>query len=142
MDGAHIVDGTTTASCPAENHAGSGPNVRSLQKPGLAVVDSGHVTVSGLEIRHFCMGVMLLRSHDNHIHHNVIHDMVGAAGIMITGDDGTAAGGSTKGLSTNNVIERNVIHDTGDGGEHARDDEADRDQQRSLEYVLYYCNRA
>ena len=39
---------------------------------------------------------------------------------MITGDDGTAAGGSTVGLSTNNLIEWNVIYDTGDGGECTR----------------------
>ena len=120
IDGANFIDVTTTASCPAENGVGSGPNVRSLQKPGLAVVDSGEVDISGLEIRHFCIGVMLLRSHDNQIHHNVIHDMVGAAGVMITGDDGTAAGGATTGLSTNNLIEYNVIYDTGDGGECTR----------------------
>jgi len=65
------VDVTTTASCPAENGVGSGPNVRSLQKPGLAVVDSGNVEIRGLEIRNFCIGVMLLRSHDNHIHHDL-----------------------------------------------------------------------
>lgn len=120
IDGSNVVDVTTTTSCPAENGVGSGPNVRSLQKPGLAVVDTGNVEISGLEIRNFCIGIMLLRSHDNHIHHNVIHDMVGAAGVMITGDDGTPAGGSTTGLSTNNLIEWNVIYDTGDGGECTR----------------------
>jgi 3-dehydroshikimate dehydratase len=120
IDGSNVVDVTTTNSCPAENGVGSGPNVRSLQKPGLAVVDSGNVEISGLEIRNFCIGIMLLRSHDNHVHHNVIHDMVGAAGVMITGDDGTAAGGSTIGLSTDNLVEWNVIYDTGDGGECTR----------------------
>jgi len=120
IDGSNVVDVTTTNSCPPENGVGSGPNVRSLQKPGLAVVDSGHVEISGLEIRNFCIGIMLLRSHDNHVHHNVIHDMVGAAGVLITGDDGTAAGGSTTGLSTDNLIEWNVIYDTGDGGECTR----------------------
>jgi hypothetical protein len=43
--------------------------------------------------------------------------MVGAAGVMITGDDGTPAGGSTSGLGTNNFVEHNVIFDTGDGSE-------------------------
>ena len=111
---------STTASCPAETGSGSGPNVRSLQKPGLAVIDSGGVDISGLEIRNFCIGIMLLRSRDNHIHRNVIHDMVGAAGIMVTGDAGDAAGSITTGLSTNNVIEYNVVYDTGDGGECTR----------------------
>jgi len=120
IDGSRIVDTTTTASCPAENGVGAGPNVRSLQKPALAVVDSGDVDISGLEIRNFCIGIMLLRSHDNRIHHNVIHDMVGAAGVMITGDDGSAAGNATSGLSTRNLVEYNVIYDTGDGGECTR----------------------
>jgi len=120
IDGSEIVDVTTTASCPGENGVGSGPNVRSLQKPGLAIVDTGDVEISGLEVRNFCIGVMLLRSHDNRIHHNVIHDMVGAAGVLITGDDGTPAGGATTGLSTGNLIEWNVIYDTGDGGECTR----------------------
>ena len=80
IDGSNVVDVSTTASCPAENGNGSGPNVRSLQKPRLAVVDSGGIDISGLEIRNFCIGIMLLRSRDNRVHHNVIHDMVGAAG--------------------------------------------------------------
>jgi 3-dehydroshikimate dehydratase len=120
IDGSNIVDVSTTASCPAENGVGNGPNVRSLQKPALSVVDSGNVDISGLEIRNFCIGVMLLRSRDDRIHHNVIHDMVGAAGVMITGDAGDAAGSSTTGLSINNIVEYNDIYDTGDGGECTR----------------------
>lgn len=120
IDGSNIVDTSTILSCPGENGAGAGPNVRSLQKPALAVVDSGNVDISGLEIRNWCIGVLLLRSHDNHIHHNSIHDMVGAAGVEITGDAGDAAGSSTSGLSTNNLVEYNTIYDTGDGGECTR----------------------
>ena len=119
LDGSNFIDTTTVNSCPAET-SGFGPNVRSLQKPALAVVDSGGVDISGLEIRNFCIGVMLLRSHDNHIHHNLIHDTVGAAGILVTGDDGTAAGGATTGKSINNLIEYNVIYNTGDGMECTR----------------------
>jgi hypothetical protein len=63
---------------------------------------------------------MLLRSRDNHIHRNIIHDMVGAAGILITGDAGDAAGGITEGKSVDNLVERNVIYDTGDGAECTR----------------------
>src|SRR5207248_4337825 len=94
--------------------------VRSLQKPGLAVVDSGNVEISNIEITNFCIGVLLLRSHDNHVHHNTIHHTSGAAGVLVTGDDGTAAGGSTTGLSTRNLIEFNTIYETGDGMECTR----------------------
>ena len=88
--------------------------------PALQVVDSGNVDISGFEIRNICIGVMLLRSHDNHVHHNLIHNIVGAAGILVTGDDGTAAGNSTVGLSTRNLLEYNVFYNTGDGMECTR----------------------
>src|SRR5207244_5221008 len=94
--------------------------VRSLPKPGLAVVDSGNVEISNLEITNFCIGVLLLRSHDNHVHHNTIHNTSGAAGVLVTGDDGTPAGGSTTGLSTRNLIEYNLVYETGDGMECTR----------------------
>jgi len=120
IDGSAMVDMSTTASCPAEDGKGDGPNVRSLQKPILAVVDSGGVEITGLEIRNACIGVMLLRSRDNRIHHNIIHDMVGAAGVLITGDAGDAAGSATAGRSIDNLVESNVIYDTGDGAECTR----------------------
>ena len=120
LDGSRFVDTRTTRSCPSEDGKGDGPNVRSLQKPALAVVDSGGVEITGLEIRNFCIGVMLLRSRDNFIHRNIIHDMVGAAGILVTGDAGDATGSITEGRSVDNVIERNVIYDTADGAECTR----------------------
>jgi 3-dehydroshikimate dehydratase len=119
IDGANFIDGNDQSSCPGET-SGFGPNVRSLQKPGLAVVDSRNVEISNLEITNFCIGVMLLRSHDNHVHHNTIHNTAGAAGVLVTGDDGTAAGGSTIGLSTRNLIEYNTVYETGDGMECTR----------------------
>jgi len=120
LDGSSFVNPNTVASCPAQNGVGSGPNVRSLLNPALQVVDSGNVDISGFEIRNVCIGVMLLRSHDNHVHHNLIHNTVGAAAVLVTGDDGSAAGGSTVGLSTGNVLEYNVTYDTGDGMECTR----------------------
>jgi 3-dehydroshikimate dehydratase len=119
LDGGNFIDGNDQASCPGET-GGFGPNVRSLQKPGLSVVDSGNVEISNLEITNFCIGVLLLRSHDNHIHHNTIHNISGAAGIAVTGDDGTPAGGSTTGRSTRNLIEYNRLFETGDGMECTR----------------------
>ena len=82
------------------------------------MVDSSNVEISGLEIRQFCIGILSLRSHDNHFHHNKIHNMAGAAGIEFTGDDGN--GGPTTGLSTRNVMDYNIIYDTGDGAEFTR----------------------
>jgi 3-dehydroshikimate dehydratase len=119
LDGGNFIDGNDQASCPGET-GGFGPNVRSLQKPGLAVVDSGNVEISNLEVRNFCIGILLLRSHDNHIHHNTVHHVSGAAGIAVTGDDGTPAGGATVGLSTRNLIEYNRLYETGDGMECTR----------------------
>ena len=119
IDGGNFIDGNNQASCPGET-SGFGPNVRSLQKPGLAVVDSGNVEISNLEITNFCIGILSVRSHDNHFHHNSIHNTAGAAGIEITGDDGTPAGGSTTGLSTRNLIEYNTVYETGDGMECTR----------------------
>src|SRR5207237_7346666 len=64
IDGGNFIDGNNPASCPGET-GGFGPNVRSLQKPGLAVVHSGKVEISNLEITNFCIGVRLLRRPDN-----------------------------------------------------------------------------
>jgi 3-dehydroshikimate dehydratase len=120
LDGSGFVNTSSSASCPAQNGIGSGTNVRSLINPALQVIDSGNVDISGFEIRNVCIGVMLLRSHDNHVHHNLIHNVVGAAGILVTGDDGSVAGNSTAGLSTANMLEYNVLYNTGDGMECSR----------------------
>src|SRR6202030_1927784 len=69
LDGSSFVNANSVASCPAQNGVGSGPNVRSLLNPALQVVDSGAVDISGFEIRNICIGVMLLRRHDNRVHH-------------------------------------------------------------------------
>jgi 3-dehydroshikimate dehydratase len=119
LDGSNFIDGTRVSSCPGTT-GGFGPNVRTVYGPALAVVDSGNVEIQGFEIHDFCIGILSLRSHDNYFHHNLIHQTSGGAGILITGDDGTPAGGATVGLSTRNVVEFNTIHDTGDGMECTR----------------------
>jgi len=120
LDGGAFIDGDDQKSCPGEGGRGSGPNVRSLFGAGLAVVDSADVRISNFELRDFCIGIMVLRSHDVRIDHNFIHDTAGAAGVLVTGDDGGAQGGSTVGLATDIVVEYNIIHDTGDGAECTR----------------------
>jgi 3-dehydroshikimate dehydratase len=119
IDASNFIDGNNQNSCPGTT-GGFGINVRSVYGPGLSVVDSGNVEISNFEIRNICIGVLLLRSHDNHVHHNTIHNTSGAAGIIVTGDDGTPAGGSTTGLSTRNLIEHNLVYETGDGLECTR----------------------
>src|SRR5438105_5465285 len=119
IDGASFVDGNNQQSCPGTG-GGFGINTRNLNGAALSVVDSGNVEISGLEIRNVCTGVMLLRAHDNHIHHNVIHNTAGAAGIAVTGDAGDAAGSATSGLSIYNLIEYNLVYETGDGLECTR----------------------
>src|SRR5581483_1192973 len=120
LDGRALIDGDNQKSCPGAGGRGFGPNVRSLFGPGLAVADSGDVRITGFELRNFCIGILALRSHDVQIDHNFIHDISGAAGVLITGDAGDETGKSTQGLAANIVVEYNEIRDTGDGGECTR----------------------
>ena len=120
LDGRALIDGDNQKSCPGAGGRGFGPNVRSLFGPGLAVADSGDVRITGFELRNFCIGILVLRSHDVRIDHNLVHNISGAGGILVTGDAGDDAGRSTQGLTTNIMVEYNDIHDTGDGAECTR----------------------
>ena len=119
IDGSNFINGDDQSSCPG-TVSGFGPNSRSVFGPGLAVVDSGNVRITNLEIRQFCIGILSLRSHDNRFDHNTIHNTSGAAAILITGDAGDPAGSSTAGLSVNNLIDSNLVYQTGDGFECTR----------------------
>lgn len=125
VDGSTLLDLTVLkgpgipAACPGEVAGQFGPNTRSLRNAGLQVVDSRDVEITGFEVRNFCTGIMTLRSHDNHIHGMRLFANLGAAGVLITGDDGTAAGGSA-GNSTHNVLENNVFLNNTDGLDIAR----------------------
>lgn len=117
IDGSRILETVTGTSCPGETE-GNGPNVRSLQKPGLAIVDTHGVEIANLEIRDFCIGILVLRSSDNQLHDNRIAHQVGAAGVLVTGDDGK--GGATSGLAVRNRLMHNSFIDNGDGFEFMR----------------------
>jgi 3-dehydroshikimate dehydratase len=126
VDGSAWLDLTLTplgvgipSACPGEVAGQFGPNTRSLRNAGLQVVDSRDVEITGFEVRNFCIGIMSLRSHDNFIHNMRLVGNLGAAGVLITGDDGSAAGGSA-GNSTHNVLERNVFLNNTDGLDVAR----------------------
>ena len=118
IDGSSFIDTSTIQSCPGENPAQFGPNVRTVQRPGLAIVDTEGVEISGLEVRNFCIGILVWRSKNNFIHHNRLFNNIGGAGVMFTGDDG--AGGATAGLTVNNVAANNEFVDNGDGLELTR----------------------
>jgi hypothetical protein len=118
IDGSNFIDTSTIQSCPAENANQFGPNARTFTNPGLAIVDTHDVEISGVEVRNFCIGIMVLRSKNNFIHHNRLFKNIGGAGVMFTGDDG--AGGATSDLTVNNIASHNEFVDNGDGLELTR----------------------
>lgn len=117
IDGSLVLKTVTGANCPGEE-GGDGPNVRSLQKPGLAIVDTQGVEIANLEIRNFCTGILVLRSSDTNIHDNRFVHQVGGSGVLVTGDDGN--GGATAGLAVRNRLIRNRFIDNSDGFEFVR----------------------
>lgn len=131
IDGGAFVDVTkplTSNSSPNDspsvvpNSAGAytyGPNVRSISNSILRIVDDSDVEISGLELLNSCIGVLGLRSHDLYIHDNVVRNMVGAAGIILTGDAEDQAGSSTD-TSFGNVVANNTIINRGDAAEFTR----------------------
>jgi 3-dehydroshikimate dehydratase len=118
IDGSKFIDASTIQSCPAVNPNQFGPNARTFTNPGLAIVDTGDVEISGVEVRNFCIGILVLRSKNNFIHDNRLFNNIGGAGVMFTGDDGS--GGSTSGLTVNNIAAHNEFVDNGDGLELTR----------------------
>jgi 3-dehydroshikimate dehydratase len=118
IDGAGYVPSTGTDACPGAEPGQSGTNVRTTTLPGLVLRDTQGVELAGLEIRNFCIGVLLNRTRDSEIHDNRIVANKGGAGIMLTGDDGK--GQSTAATTVHNRIVRNVFLDNGDGLELTR----------------------
>ena len=92
--------------------------MRTTTLPGLVLRDTTGVELSGLEIRNFCIGVLINRSSHSDIHDNRIVANKGGAGIMLTGDDGK--GQSTATTTVHNRIVRNQFVDNGDGLELTR----------------------
>jgi len=118
IDGGGYVTGTGTDACPGAEPGQSGTNVRTTTLPGLVLRDTTGVELSGLEIRNFCIGVLINRSSHSDIHDNRIVANKGGAGIMLTGDDGK--GQSTATTTVHNRIVRNQFVDNGDGLELTR----------------------
>ncbi|MFT4249722.1 MAG: right-handed parallel beta-helix repeat-containing protein [Pseudomonas sp.] len=118
IDGSAYVKGEGTQACPGAEKGQYGTNVRTTTLPGLVLRDTQGVELSGLEIRNFCIGVLLNRASGNEIHDNRIVANKGGAGVMLTGDDGS--GQSTATTTVHNRIVRNEFLDNGDGLELTR----------------------
>ena len=118
VDGSNYIKGTGVEACPGAVKGQFGTNVRTTTLPGFVLRDVNNVSIQGLEIRHFCIGVLMNRASNNLIQHNRILNNYGGAGVMVTGDDGQ--GNSTATTTNNNKIIDNYFQDNGDGLELTR----------------------
>ena len=118
IDGAAYIQGDGAKACPGAIAGQWGTNVRTTTQPGLVLRDTREVEIAGLEVRNFCIGILVNRASNNLIRDNRIVANKGGAGIMLTGDDGR--GGSTATTTINNKVLRNTLIDNGDGLELTR----------------------
>jgi 3-dehydroshikimate dehydratase len=118
VDGSGYIADKGLETCPGATPGQYGANVRTFTNPGLALIDTQGVDISGLEIRNFCIGVLIHRSSGNAIHDNRITGNRGGAGVMLTGDDGS--GNPTASTTLHNSVVRNEFVDNGDGLELTR----------------------
>ncbi len=118
LDGSGYIEDKGSQTCAGAVPGQYGTNVRTTTNPGLALVDTQGVEISGLEIRNFCIGVLIHRSSGNFVHDNRIVGNRGGAGVMLTGDDGN--GNATATTTVHNKVQRNDFLDNGDGLELTR----------------------
>ena len=117
IDGSGYV-GPKSTDCPGAVPGQFGANVRTTTKPGIVLQDTQGVEISGVEIRNFCIGMLINRASGNVIRDSRIVGNHGGAGIMITGDDGK--GNSTSTTTNHNKILRNEFFNNGDAMELTR----------------------
>ncbi|MGP9544496.1 NosD domain-containing protein [Psychrobacter sp. AOP7-B1-25] len=118
IDGSQYIKGEGAKACPGANPKQYGTNVRTTTLPGLVIQDVDEVTLKGLDIHRFCIGVLINRSSNNLIQHNRISNNYGGSGVMLTGDDGQ--GNPTSTTTNNNKVLDNLFIDNGDGLELTR----------------------
>ena len=118
IDGGAIVPVQGEQTCPGSTPGQYGANIRTTTLPGFALVDTTGVEISGIEIRNFCIGILMHRASHNVVRDSRITSNRGGAGVMLTGDDGK--GGSTATTTIHNKILRNLFVDNGDGMELTR----------------------
>ena len=117
IEGSGYIDDKGPQTCPGAVAGQFGTNIRTTTLPGLALVDTQGVDISGLEIRNFCIGVLIHRSSGSTIHDNRVVANRGGAGMMLTGDDGS---GNSTAATVHNKVLRNEFLDNGDGLELTR----------------------
>ena len=118
IDGAGYIAPGGPEGCPGATSGQSGANVRTMTSPGLRLIDTADIEISGIEVRRFCIGVLINRSMRVTIHDTRIVANHGGSGIMLTGDDGQ--GNPTSTTTNNNKVLRNEFVDNGDGLELTR----------------------
>lgn len=118
IDGSGYITTPGPHGCPGAVAGQYGTNVRTTTSPGLHVVDTSGVEISGLEIRGFCIGILLHRTSGSFIHDDRLVANRGGAGVMLTGDDGQ--GNPTATTTVHNRVVRNDFLDNGDGLELTR----------------------
>ncbi len=118
IDGSGYIPAGGPESCPGATAGQSGANVRTMTSPGLQLVDTADVDISGIEIRRFCIGILINRARGVVVHDSRITGNRGGAGIMLTGDDGQ--GNPTSTTTIHNKVLRNQFVDNGDGLELTR----------------------
>lgn len=117
IDGSGYVRGDGPEQCPGAAPGQFGANVRTMTSPGLQLIDTADVEIAGVEIRRFCIGILINRSMRVTIRDSRIAENRGGAGVMLTGDDGQ--GNSTTTTIHNRVL-RTEFADNGDGLELTR----------------------
>src|SRR5215471_2721104 len=96
LDGSGYIEDKGPQTCPGAVAGQYGANVRTTTNPGLALVDTQGVEISGLEIRNFCIGVLIHRA------------------------SGNGNGSPTATTTVHNKVQRNEFLDNGDGLELTR----------------------
>ncbi|MFF5867512.1 nitrous oxide reductase family maturation protein NosD [Pseudomonas sp. NPDC012596] len=117
IDGSGYIKDQGVRTCPGALPGQFGTNVRTTTNPGLVLRDTQGVHLSGLEVRNFCIGILVNRASNNVIEDNRVVANKGGAGIMLTGDDGA---GNPTATTNNNKVLRNQLIDNGDGLELTR----------------------
>jgi 3-dehydroshikimate dehydratase len=118
IDGSGYVPPGGPESCPGATPGQYGANVRTTTFPGLQLIDTADVEIAGVEVRRFCIGILINRSTRVTVRDSRIAENRGGAGIMLTGDDGQ--GNPTATTTNNNKVLRNEFIDNGDGLELTR----------------------
>ncbi len=118
IDGSGYIEDKGPQTCPGAVAGQFGTNIRTTTLPGFALVDTQGIDIGGLEIRNFCIGVLIHRTSGSTIHDNRIVANRGGAGVMLTGDDGS--GNPTPTTTVHNKVLRNEFVDNGDGLELTR----------------------